>query len=53
MKKLMTFSDWLVMATAFTLATTACSSDDNIVEESETPATPEVYTTTSRKATDI
>ena len=44
MKKHMTLSGWLVMATAFTLATTACSSDDNIVEESEPPATPEVYT---------
>ena len=43
MKKLMTLSGWLVMAAAITLATTACSSDDNIVEEPMNPTTAKTY----------
>ena len=43
MKKLMTLSGWLVMAAAITFATTACSSDDNIVEEPMNPTTAKTY----------
>ena len=43
MKKLMKLSGWLVMAAAITLATTACSSDDNIVEEPMNPTKAKTY----------
>ena len=49
MKKLTTLMDWLVMAAALTIATTACSSEDNNIADEPTPATtetPKTYTMT-------
>jgi hypothetical protein len=46
MKTLKKTAGWLVMAAAITLATTACSSDDNIVEKPVNPTTAKTYTMT-------